>query len=120
MTVFLDIDGVLLENGSRFFSPKWEETAPLTKNVEFIKKMYQTGKIYLIITTSRKEKEVRKETIEQLRKNGIKYDQILFDLPHAKRIVVNDFAKSNPYKSCDSINIARNEQSLENYFNIKE
>ena len=120
MTVFLDIDGVLLKNGSRFFSPKWEETEPLIKNIEFIKKLYATGKIYLIITTSRKEKEVRKETIEQLRRNGIKYDQILFNLPHAQRIIVNDFTKSNPYRSCDSINIARDEESLENYFNIKE
>ena len=36
-------------------------------------------------------------------------------LNHSKRIIINDYANSNPYPSCDSINIKRNSDSLDTY-----
>ena len=44
---------------------------------------------YILLLTSRTE-EVRDLTISFLRENGIRYDQILFNIPMGERIVVND------------------------------
>ena len=33
-------------------------------------------------------------------------------LPHCKRVIINDFAKSNPYPSCEAINLPRNFDNL--------
>jgi len=33
-------------------------------------------------------------------------------LSHGRRIVINDYAPSNPFKSCDAINIKRNSPDL--------
>ncbi len=43
----------------------------------------------IIIFTSRTE-EYKESTCKFLRKNDIRYDQILFDMPMGERIVVND------------------------------
>jgi hypothetical protein len=36
----------------------------------------------------------------------------VFGLNQGKRIVVNDYAPTNPYKSCDALNIARDSADL--------
>jgi hypothetical protein len=38
------------------------------------------------------------------------------DLPHAKRILINDFAPTNPYPTAVAINLERNSSNLQNYF----
>ena len=44
---------------------------------------------YILLLTSRTE-EFKDMTISFLRDNGIRYDQILFNIPMGERIVVND------------------------------
>ena len=44
---------------------------------------------FILILTSRTD-EFREMTISFLKDNGIRYDQILFDIPMGERIVVND------------------------------
>jgi hypothetical protein len=36
-------------------------------------------------------------------------------LPHAKRIVINDFAASNIYPSCSAINLHRDTEKLREF-----
>jgi len=43
----------------------------------------------MIIITSR-ETTYREETLRFLEENGIRYDEILFDMPVGERILVND------------------------------
>ena len=43
---------------------------------------------------------------------NIPYDDIIFGLVHGRRIVINDYARTNPFKSCDAINIKRNSDDL--------
>ena len=43
----------------------------------------------ILILTSRKD-EYKEMTLEFLEQNGIRYDQILFNMPMGERIVVND------------------------------
>ena len=40
------------------------------------------------------------------------FNSLIMDLNHSKRIVINDYSKTNPYKSCDSINLKRNSSDL--------
>lgn len=110
-TLFIDLDGVLVRNSGQYFEPRWGTTEAIKENVDIINKLYDTGKARIIVTTSRK-KEYKNATIRQLQKQGIKYHEIIFDLPHSKRIIINDYAKTNPFKSCDSINIKRNATDL--------
>ena len=51
---------------------------------------------------------------DSLLERGIKYKTILFGCNHNKRILVNDFAPTNPYPSCESVSIKRN-SLLEDY-----
>ena len=39
-------------------------------------------------------------------------------LQHNQRIIVNDFSNSNPYKSCEAINIERNKDNLNEYLDL--
>jgi uncharacterized protein YjhX (UPF0386 family) len=110
-TIFIDLDGTLLENAGEYFGLKWGEASAIKENVAIINELYESGRVKIIITTSRKG-SYRRATIKQLKREGIKYHDVIFDLFHGKRIVVNDYANSNPYKSCDAINIKRNSNEL--------
>lgn len=113
-TLFVDLDGTLVENGGEFTPPFWGETKAIEENVRLINRFYDSGKGHVVITTSRGEKW-REETLKQLAREGIKYHRILFGFFHAQRIVINDFAASNPFPSAIAVNIQRNDKHLEDY-----
>lgn len=110
-TFFLDIDGTLVENSGKHFSPTWGKTGGLKDNINAIKDLYSQGTVQIILTTSRSE-SFRAITESQLNNLSIPYDKLVMGLLHAKRIVVNDYSKTNPYKSCDAINIKRDSNEL--------
>lgn len=111
VTLFVDIDGTLVNNSGEYFEPIWGTTAKIKENVEIINKLYESGKVNIILTTSRKE-DYKEITEMQLLNENIKYHQIIYGLYHGKRIVINDYAPTNPYKSCDAINLKRNSSDL--------
>lgn len=110
-TLFVDIDGTLMKNSGQYFLPTWGTTAPLTKNVDHLNKMHATGRVRIILVTSRLEK-FRDATVKQLEQYGVKYDQILHGMLHASRVVINDYAPTNPYPSAECVNISRNAEDL--------
>ncbi len=110
-TIFIDLDGVLVENSGEYLAPFWGDTPSIKENVEALNRLYNSDKVRIIITTTRKA-EFRDITLKQLEREGIKYHDIIFDLYHSNRIVINDYARSNPYKSCDAINIKRDSNDL--------
>jgi hypothetical protein len=112
-TLFVDIDGVLVENSSEFFSPEWGESAAMAKNIECINDLYNK-KTYIVLTTSRSD-EYGERTLLQLQDLDIKYHQIIFNLPHGKRILINDYSTSNSYPSALAINIKRDDDSLKDF-----
>ena len=111
VTLFVDIDGTLVLNSGEYFEPIWGTTPKIKENVEVINKLYDSQKVNIVLTTSRKDK-FKEATEEQLKREGVSYHQIIYNLYHGKRIVINDYAASNPYKSCDAINIKRNSNDL--------
>ena len=110
-TLFIDIDGTLFLNSSEHFTPKWGDSEPILDNINHIKYMYNKGNIQIILTTSRKE-EFREKTIQQLKEYEIPYDNIIFNLLHCKRYLINDYSDTNPYPTAVSVNLKRNDNSL--------
>lgn len=113
ITVFCDIDGVLLINGSKFGAKGWNTDA-ITENVNALIKLQRQDRLYLVLTTSRpKSEEIYVQRI--LKQLGLTYDQAVWGLPHTKRVMVNDFSPSNPYPSAISINLHRDATTLDQY-----
>jgi len=108
-TVFIDIDGVLLENSGKYCKPKWGDVGGIVENIDIINKLYETNKVHIVITTARPEDIA----IKHLEENNVKYHNIIANLPHAKRILINDYANSNPYPSAIAVNLERNSNRLE-------
>ncbi len=113
-TIFCDFDGVLVKNSSKFAEPPWAYV-PNKDNLEhlyyFLKKSSDSK---LIITTSRPSKE--RENIKKfLEDHNIAIHEIITDLPHCSRILINDFSKTNPYPSAKAINISRDSSNLSDY-----
>jgi hypothetical protein len=113
-TFFIDIDGVLLKNGSDYFDLNWADTPVLEKNVNYINNLNKKYNCQIILTTARKE-SYREKTIEQLKKINLKFDHIIFNLYHSKRIIINDFSNTNKYPTCEAINLERDKDNLEDY-----
>lgn len=109
--LFVDIDGTLVSNSSIHFPPYVGTGEPLNSNISLLRSLYDSGKVKIILTTSRPER-LRELTIDEMKRYNIPYDTIIMGLPHCKRIVINDFANSNPYPACESINLPRNSDNL--------
>ena len=109
--LFVDIDGTLITNSSHHFPPYTGSGEPIEDNIDLIAELHEQGKAKIILTTSRPER-LRQLTIQELQTKGIPFDDLVMGLPHCQRIVINDFARSNPYPSCSAINIPRNENNL--------
>ena len=106
-TIFCDLDGTLFKNRGKYGAQTWLDTPyPLEDNINILKKLVEEG-AQLIITTSRPE-EFRNTTESQLAAFNIKYQKLVMGLNHSSRILINDYAESNPYPSAKAINIARN------------
>ena len=106
-TYILDIDGVFLENVGKYGSKNWENSfRPIDDNITVLKKMSDEGN-EIIFMTARDEKYVSRFR-EYLKDKNISYKTIITSCNHAQRIIVNDYAASNPYPSCESISIKRN------------
>lgn len=112
--LFVDIDGTLVTNSSAHFPPYVGSGECLSSNIEHLNSLHRSGKVKIILTTSRPS-YLRELTIKELEEKGILYDQLVIGLPHCKRIIINDFAKSNPYPSCEAINLPRNTDNLKEF-----
>ena len=83
-TWIFDLDGTLLKHNGY----KIDGHDTLLEGVqEYIGDIPEQD--YILLLTSRTE-EYRDMTISFLQDNGIRYDQILFNIPMGERIVVND------------------------------
>ena len=111
-TYFIDVDGVILKNCGRYGSIRWENNAEVLKeNVEAIRSLQNEG-AQIVITTSRTE-EFREGLTKILLENGIEPYAIIMGMNHSARVLINDFAPTNPYPTSISISLPRN-------FSIKE
>lgn len=110
-TLFVDLDGTIVYNSSQYGTPKWGDTPGIEGNVRAINALYDSGKVQVILTTSRTE-AFRGATEAQLAAIGLRHHQVIFGLLHGRRVVINDYAATNPYKSCEAINLKRDSDDL--------
>jgi len=110
--LFIDIDGVLFENGGRITRPEWgkKEQKPLSANIAWLKIKKPRARVYLC--TARPE-ERRAETEGQLYRAGIPYDSLLMGLFTARRTLIADHGQSIPPPAVRAISINRNGNILE-------
>ena len=113
--LFVDIDGTLITNSSHHFPPYVGSGEPIENNIDFLAELHEQGKTKIVLTTSSPDK-FRQLTIMELQTKGIPFDELVMGLPHCQRVIINDFARSNPYPSCKAINIPRNTDDLMEYF----
>lgn len=106
-TYFVDVDGVLMKNCGKYGKTNWyNNTDIIQENIESIKKLQDNG-AQIVITTSRTE-EFRKDLEDILKQNGLKPYSILMGMNHSARVIINDFAPTNPYPSSLAISTSRN------------
>ena len=82
-TWIIDLDGTILKHNG--YRQKGDELLEGVK--EFFQKI--PSEDVIIFLTSR-EKKYAKETKEFLKKNNIRFNYIIFDLPYGERILIND------------------------------
>lgn len=100
-TWILDFDGTLVvHNGYKEGQDKWLPGAK-----EFLQSIPQTD--YILILTAR-EKDAREQTESFLKKHGIRYDDIKFEMPMGERILLNDTKPSGLIMS-HAVECTRNE-----------
>ena len=106
-TWFIDLDGTILKHNGYIA----EKKDTLLKGVKkFFKKIPK--KDIIIITTSRKSNYLKKTKLF-LKKNNIRYNQIIHNLPFGERILINDIKPKNKLKTSVSINLKRDKGLLE-------
>jgi hypothetical protein len=100
-TWIFDLDGtILVHNG---YKNGGDRILPGVK--EFFDKIPDSD--HILILTARKE-EVLESTIEFLKDNGIRYNNILADIPFGERILLNDM-KDSGLKTAYAVNLKRDE-----------
>lgn len=108
---FVDIDGVVFKNKGEYGSVNWStEDVPLTENINYLKSILSQGG-QIIFCTARPENQ--REKLEQsLSENGLSWHHIVMNCFHSQRVLINDYAPSNPYPSAIAISLERNEEDL--------
>ena len=83
----LDLDGTILMHNSHLDDS--QEFVPGA--IEFLTKIDSSDKIIFITARSSKYKEL---TESFLNAHNIKYDDVIYDMPHGERILINDIKPS--------------------------
>lgn len=105
-TYFCDIDGTILKSKWDYYEPH----EPLYDNVKVLLNEYNRG-CKIVFTTSRQEK-YRNLTEQILKELGFENCPLIMGIHHSKRILINDYANTNPYPSAIAINIKRDSEDL--------
>ncbi|SKB95207.1 hypothetical protein SAMN06296386_11049 [Lachnospiraceae bacterium] len=104
-TWILDLDGTIVKHNGYKLDGK---DILLSGAKEYLDELPKDDRI--IFLTSRKE-EYREMTLEFLKENEIRYDDILFGIPYGERIVVND-RKTSGLDMAFSFNLERDKFNL--------
>lgn len=111
-TIVCDLDGVVCYNQSSHGKNSYyrQQYTPIQKNVETLHKYMSRG-CKIVFMTARPS-QYRNVTYKMLKDLGFGDCDLVMDVNHARRIIINDFASSNPFPTCEAINIERNSDKL--------
>ena len=105
-TIFLDIDGTLIEHSESISDQLTGEPKILEGTLDTLMEWDRNG--YNIILTTGRRESARRVTEEQLSNLGIYYDQLIMGIGGGIRVIVNDRKKDNEYDTAIAINLKRN------------
>ncbi len=118
-TYFVDIDGVMLRNAGQYVPPLWDDQdVPLRRNVDIVRGLIQAG-AQIVFVTARPER-YREKTEQTLRDLGLTWHAAIFGVNHSTRTLINDYAASNPYPSAVALNLARNDDALDQFLSLAD
>jgi mannose-6-phosphate isomerase len=106
-TIFCDIDGTIFKHKGDIYKNILEESDILDGVIDKFKE-WDKNNYKIILTTGRKESS-REQTIEQLKKFGINYDQLIMGLSNGDRILINDKKEKGIEYTAYAYNLVRNE-----------
>lgn len=108
-TYFIDIDGVLIKNSSEYHN----DYEILQNNVDALRQELARG-CRLIFCTARPDKyrDITERTLADL---GFGACMLIMGIHHSSRVLINDFANSNPYPSAVAVNLPRDSDTLKSY-----
>ena len=109
-----DIDGTIFK--AQFKGQYNKKPEPLSKNINFIKKMQKKGSQLIFLTA--RPKKYSDLTKKRLKGFGFTNFQIISGLNNSARILINDYNELNPYPRAISINIRRDYDNLDDYNEI--
>lgn len=105
-TYFVDVDGVLLKNSGQYGRFNWSNNRELlAENIQVLKDLQNRGA--QIVVVSARPESCRRPLEELLRGAGLAPHAIVMGLHHAGRVLINDFAPSNPYPSATAVSLPR-------------
>jgi hypothetical protein len=108
---FIDIDGVVLKNHGEYFPPYWTDPdEPIQANVDHLLELQKRGGQFIFVTA--RPARLRAKLEETLAGLGLRWSALVTDCHHSQRVIVNDYAASNPYPSCVAVNLPRNSDKL--------
>lgn len=111
-TLLVDLDGVVTANMSPVSKSKnWSKFIPILENVDALIKLQESETVKFVFLTARSAM-YKNELIAHLTNIGFKNFELICGLPHAKRVLINDFADTNPYPTAIAINLERNSNLL--------
>tara|TARA_Y100000992_G_C21263469_1_gene492600 strand:+ start:715 stop:1782 length:1068 start_codon:yes stop_codon:yes gene_type:complete len=111
-TFFVDLDGVVFKNKGKYGKNNWDtKNEIIKKNVTTLLKLNYQG-AQIVFVSARPEKRQQKIKSE-LQKIGFFNFKILMGLNHSQRIIINDYFVTNPNPSALAINIARDDENLD-------
>ncbi len=110
-TIFCDLDGTVFYNQSRYFSNDYTAyPKPIQGAVDYLLDKEEKGS-KIIFTTARPD-SARDVTLEALHRCGFKDISILFNMPHAPRMIINDNSKTSPYPTAIALNVPRDDNDF--------
>lgn len=105
-TLFCDLDGVLVKNVGQYGSRRWENSLePILKNLQSLKTAQDKGAQIVIITA--RSPEFQGRITDLLKSHGVNPHAVLTGCRHGHRVMINDYAATNPYPSCSAVSIQR-------------
>jgi hypothetical protein len=108
-TYFCDIDGTIVKSKFNYLSG----VEPIQSNIDVLLKELDRGcKIIFVTSRPKKYESITREMLDAL---GFYGCQLITEVHHSKRILINDFANTNPYPTAQAINIKRDDDNLKDY-----
>jgi choline kinase len=110
--IFCDIDGTIVKNQGRVGTNNYDDpVVPLQKNINRLLELQKEGAQF-VFTTSRPI-QYESKTKMMLHDLGFKDFHFIIGLQNSRRILINDYNKTNPFPRAEAINLVRDFDNLE-------